>query len=131
MFCAPTSSRALTPKGSEKVDEGVRDGLAWMQENWIKVLGQSGYMIYGLERMGVLGSLKSVGGHDWYVEGAESLLKSQRPEGSWQGGYTLPVETSLCLLFLTRGTREAYARPSYEVGDVPEAPKPPTPPKGP
>lgn len=123
------SELKLTPKETEKVDEGVRDGLAWMQENWTQILARDGYMAYGLERVGVLGGLKSVGGHAWYAEGAQALVKSQQADGSWPGGHSLPVETSLCLLFLTRGTREAYARPSYEVGEVSEAPKPPPPPR--
>ncbi len=119
------SELKLMPKEVEKVDEGVRDGLAWMQENWTQVAARSGYMIYGLERMGVLGGLRCVGGHDWYVEGAKTLIQGQAAEGNWPGGYSLPVETSLCLLFLTRGTREAYARPSYDIGELaPEKPKP-------
>ncbi len=123
------SELKLVPKEAEKVDEAIRDGLAWMQEHWSDALKENqgftnGYMLYGLERMGVLGSLRSVGGHDWYAEGAQFLVKAQQEDGSWKGSYALPVETSLCLLFLTRGTREAYARSSYEVGEMKAEPKP-------
>lgn len=116
------SELKLTSKESERVDEGVRDGLAWAQEHWAQMVASSGYMTYGLERLGVLGSLRSIGGHEWYVEGARSLVDSQKDDGSWQGGYSSPVETSFCLLFLTRGTRLAYAKPSYDIGEASEDP---------
>lgn len=120
------SELKLSAKEKALVEQGVRDGLAWFQENWSQSLSQgkdaNGYLLYGIERVGVLGSLQSLGDHAWYAEGARHLTAAQSGDGSWPGGYGEAVNTALCLLFLSRGTREAYARSSYDVVESPASP---------
>ncbi len=137
------SELRLTPVESERVDEAVRDGLAWMQLRWEGngLSGRGGaagggdlggvvnsYLVYGLERMGVLGAIRKIGGHDWYAEGAKRLVETQGTDGSWNadapGGYGPEIDTAFCLLFLCRGTREEFGKPSYEVGEFKGTPTP-------
>ncbi len=58
------------------------------------------YYLYSLERVGVLLGQKYFGGRDWYREGAEFLLRSQNPDGTWTGD---DRATEFALLFLAKG----------------------------
>ena len=69
------------------------------------------YWLYAVERVGMLLSQKYIGNHDWYREGAEWLLKEQKPDGSWVNsddammGLEPPmVATAFALLFLEKAT---------------------------
>jgi hypothetical protein len=69
--------------------------------------------LYGLERVGVLTSVRALAGHAWYPEGAAVILAQQKPDGSW-GEMATPSEdarirTAFALLFLARATHEEYA----------------------
>ena len=102
------------------VDEAIRDGVAWFQQNWNMPV--NGYDMYGMERMAVLGSLQSIGKHAWYEELATELVKTQVADGSWDAAKAFPpygpkANTALSLLVLCRGTREAYSQP-YTVGEA-------------
>ena len=85
-------------------------GLDWMGKNFAKVL-QSGkygigdlfYFLYGIERVGLACGYKYFGTADWYKLGAEKLLASQSPNGSWRGKWREIVATSFAMLFLVRG----------------------------
>jgi hypothetical protein len=52
-----------------------------------------------LERAGVEWGCERFGAHDWFREGAENLVRSQAPNGSWCG----IEETAFSLLFLYEG----------------------------
>lgn len=104
---------ALTTDLASPIDRSIHDGLAWLQKNFSvrENLGEPAkwlyYYLYGLERVGVLSQTRTLGGRDWYVEGAEFLLSDQKPDGSWddRGGWGgREVATSLALLFLKRAT---------------------------
>jgi hypothetical protein len=58
------------------------------------------YYLYSLERVGVLLGQKFIGGHDWYREGAEFLLKRQSSDGLW---HSEAYATEFALLFLAKG----------------------------
>jgi hypothetical protein len=73
------------------VTENVRIGGGWYH-----------YYMYGLERAGMLYGTERFGGHQWYPEGAEVLLKQQRPDGSWDAH---AWNTCFAILFLKRATR--------------------------
>jgi hypothetical protein len=60
------------------------------------------YYLYALERAGRLAGVDFFGEHDWYGEGAEFLLSTQRDDGAWNDG--LLLDTCFALLFLRRGT---------------------------
>jgi hypothetical protein len=81
-----------------RVVRAIRDGIAWLGANFSvrgAVLPGAAtpipmawhyYYLYGLERAGVLAGVAWMGEHDWYLEGAEYLLKSQSARGGWQAG---------------------------------------------
>ena len=56
-----------------------------------------------MERIGVASGYKYFGTTDWFKEGAERLVRGQRPDGSWDiSGAPIPG-TGFALLFLSRG----------------------------
>ena len=65
--------------------------------------GRGYYLLYGIERIGLASGYKYFGKADWYKLGATWLVKTQRPDGSWPGGYGPVISTSYALLFLVRG----------------------------
>ena len=105
----------------------VRDALAWFQKNWAldknPLSETSGggmapaahyYHLYGLERVGMLTRVRALAGHAWYKEGAELLLRAQKPDGHWPSpaqGYPEDdrLKTAYALLFLARSTHSEYA----------------------
>ncbi len=60
------------------------------------------YFLWSLERVGVIYSLPTIGGKDWYAWGAELLIEAQNDNGSWVGGQGEVVDTCFALLFLRR-----------------------------
>jgi hypothetical protein len=64
------------------------------------------YFLWSVERVAVLYDLSTIGGKDWYRQGAEILLPGQRPDGHWEmGGYvgaSAVSDTCFALLFLQR-----------------------------
>jgi hypothetical protein len=66
------------------------------------------YLLWSLERVGVIYKLKKIGGVDWYTWGTDLLLdgRARAADGSWQGsrypGNTPTINTCLALLFLKR-----------------------------
>src|SRR6185437_12670228 len=64
------------------------------------------YLLWSVERVGVLCQLNTIGKKDWYRWGVKHLLSAQRADGSWFGqGYphsTPTVDTCFALLFLRR-----------------------------
>lgn len=102
----------------KKVDEEcnriIGDGLAWMVTNWTMLENPRRqkyryyYYLYTVERLGMLGGIDFIGGHDWYFEGVEVLLKQQEGTGMWnQNDEVNPSElydTCYALLFLKKAT---------------------------
>jgi hypothetical protein len=64
------------------------------------------YMLWSIERVGVLYNLPTIGGKEWYRWAAESLVANQQGNGNWtNGGYpgaTPAIDTCLALLVLKR-----------------------------
>jgi hypothetical protein len=98
-----------------RIETGVRDGLAWLDRNW-RVYGNppdhANYhlmYLYGVERVGDLLRVPTIGKHDWYREGATWLVDHQHADGYFEGvGYTHHpkdvIDTCFALLFLERAT---------------------------
>lgn len=68
------------------------------------------YYLYGMERAARLSGQRFFGTHDWYREGAEYLVRTQKTNGSWRGsaihGEGNPhIATAFALLFLAKGKR--------------------------
>jgi hypothetical protein len=60
------------------------------------------YWLWSVERVGVIYSLPTIGGKDWYAWGAGLLVAAQADDGSWYGGQGHVVDTCFALLFLQR-----------------------------
>jgi len=89
----------------------INSGNRWMA-NRFSVRSNPGadrwllYYLYGLERAGRLTGTRFYGDHDWYREGARSLVDTQDPRfGSFVSlhEHDQVAETSLALLFLSKG----------------------------
>ena len=100
-------------------------GLAWLAKHFTVTKNVGGrvhfgdgspnamvyYYLYALERAGVLTGTVDVGSHDWYREGANYIIKSQKEDGSWSsGGGGHPAwDTCFSILFLKKSTRPLVA----------------------
>lgn len=99
-----------------KTEASVVKGLEWLGRNFAVNQNPGGpllwhyYYLYGLERVGTISGLAEFGGHRWYKEGAEYLIRLQDVDGSWksaapQQGLTDQVtDTCFAILFLKRAT---------------------------
>lgn len=102
-ICSPhLSGRLLTQS-----ERALRDGVGWLGHHFSSTTNPGGgagwyeYYLYGVERVGALTELDLIGEHDWYLEGANQLVKKQQPSGAWSGSND---KTSFALLFLNRAT---------------------------
>jgi hypothetical protein len=99
-------------------------GLKWLSDNY-DPNWSDGYVLYGVERTGVASGYKYFGSHDWYALGAETLVRTQREDGSWPYSFIsksdMPVPgTSFALFFLTRGRAPiAVNKLQYGFGPAP------------
>ncbi|MHC4606338.1 MAG: hypothetical protein ACYTAF_05340 [Planctomycetota bacterium] len=114
LICKSVIGKSIAKSKSEKMDQAIWDGFAWLAEHW-EVVGNPGrekarhyYYLYGLERVGVLGMYEKIGGHWWYKEGAELLVAAQKDDGHWDTDMEIQptdlIDTCLALMFLKRGT---------------------------
>jgi hypothetical protein len=120
---------------AKRSETAINDGLAWLDRNWSSFENPHDrrsydiYYLYALERaMDLLGK-QLVGTNLWYEEGAEQLLRRQRPlkvtiteKGGkreapgafWNTGTTHRpcdvLDTCFTLLFLKRATRGMIPR---------------------
>ncbi len=82
----------------------VNNGLLWMDNHIQDALGTgNAYLLYGIERIGAASGRKYFGTSNWFQIGADRLVTSQRPDGSWASKYGAVADSALCLLFLSRG----------------------------
>src|SRR5262249_15076762 len=66
-------------------------------------VGNTFYLLWSVERVGVAYGLKTIGRLDWYAKGSEILLATQQADGSWRGEYAEGgADTCFALLFLRR-----------------------------
>lgn len=108
---------AFTKDLRKRTREGIRDALAWVQQNYdigknpVAGKPRKGGDLIGplhhhqwlqaLARLSMHSRMRKIGGHDWYQEGAEVLLGSQREDGSWAAIWW---ENCYALLFLLRAS---------------------------
>ena len=88
----------------------AEEGLSWLDtgDNCTSEIADNqwhGYVLYGLERVGLASGYKYFGSHDWYSEFARSLVAAQNGDGSWgeRDPTSSVMETAYFLLFLARG----------------------------
>jgi len=83
----------------------IERGLDWLAEHF--AAGENPgrgpqyyhYYVWAVERVGAASGYKYLGPHDWFVEIADELLRTQGPNGGW-GNW---VDTCFALAFLARG----------------------------
>jgi len=63
---------------------------------------QNLYLLWSLERVGVLYGADRIGGVDWYAGGSDYLVAVQAADGTWAGEYGADVDTSFAVLFLCK-----------------------------
>ncbi len=93
--------------------KSIERGIKWLSDHFAVGHNPNNaawllYYLYGLERAGRLSGQRFFGQHDWYREGAATLMGGQNPvAGHWigEGPYeSHPVlATSFSLLFLSKG----------------------------
>lgn len=104
--------------GGESVDRAMHDGVAWIHEHWSPGLvsnpngyGCIGYHWWVVSRPCLVGGLATLGRHNWYAEGAKTLVSIQQltdeETGYWDVAPTdfQPsdnLNTSYALLFLKK-----------------------------
>jgi len=119
--CRTALGRRIKAQKAVDASRAIELGKAWLDAHWnLEENVGSGepqnyfYYLYGLERIGTLLEFETIGGHAWYAEIAELLLKKQEKDGSWVvGGYAptgwreIPAEHDTCfaILFLKRASR--------------------------
>jgi len=96
--------------------------------------GQEIYALYGVERACILTGTRAFNDFDWYREGAEILVRSQKESGAWGDdgvrgvttgrGYGQAVDTSFALLFLKRSTTGLLGADGTGVVKIPEMRRP-------
>jgi hypothetical protein len=102
---------------NESDDNAIQRGLDWLGSHFA-VSTHPGrgkmhlfYYLYAVERVGRLTARRFIGGHDWYREGTEALLRMKGGAASdhWVGvgrdEQNSLVATSFALLFLSKGRR--------------------------
>lgn len=83
-------------------DPQISSGLDWLATNFSHVFHSryEEYTLYALEELGAAGGRKYFGSTDWYAQGADYLVRTQKSDGSWNLNV---ADTSFALLFLTHG----------------------------
>ncbi len=125
MVCAGIASLELarhelvaskSPKATStfvaEVEVRVLAGWAWLDAHWAvdRNAGHPGslwpyYALYALERAAIFSRVRTVGGRDWYFEGAVQILLRRHKDGHWdEAGTDKTIGTCFALLFLKRAT---------------------------
>lgn len=102
----------IPPELEEEVESALAQGTSWLARRFSVTEnpgtdGHLHYYLYGLERAGAILDTTHFGAHDWYAEGSEVLLESQRTDG----GFGNLSRSCFGLLFLMRATAVS-SRPS-------------------
>ncbi len=104
-------AEAVACKGNI-TNKNIEKGLGWLDKNFSTCLVNSlgaynnlYYTLYGVERVGVASGRKYFGKRDWYAEGANVLVTTQKPDGSWvsEAPNSAVANTAFAVLFLARG----------------------------
>ena len=103
----------------KELDAGVTRGITWLVTHF-SMDGKEHYpmyYMYAIERMCALAYMKKVSQHEWYQEGSELLLNTQKADGSWteefeaQGNIAVTSGTSFAILFLSKATSKMVDPP--------------------
>ena len=113
--------RPLSRDTSSPVSDAIERGLSWMDSNYDPRRNPGGgrgnkfpmYYQYAVERVALAGGLRTFGGHDWFREGAATILDRLFDDGGGElvlkssygpdGKASALRELCFSLLFLSRG----------------------------
>ncbi len=100
--------------GHADVDRRIDLALTWLDSHFDastnpaapgNMVGWRMYWLYAVERVGIATGYKYFGTHNWYKEGAATVIAAQNADGSWpleaEGGSD--VTTCFAILFLYKG----------------------------
>lgn len=121
-ICAVAICRHELGEKDSTEDPAISRGLAWLDQNFSvdknpKYGNWDYYYLYSLERVGRILDTEFIGSHEWYPLGADQLVHTQKPDGTWVGHgqeQDPHLATSFALLFLTRAT--PTLRPAQRTG---------------
>ncbi|MSR57288.1 MAG: hypothetical protein EXS05_06420 [Planctomycetaceae bacterium] len=123
LFCLAVAEAAQIRaflKSGKKPEEGDTPGKSLLEDKvFSKGLKQTGefvkgvgpgsprYFLWSVERIGVLLGLEKMGDVDWFGQGADGLLKTQKDEGNWPTAWADTdkeglSDTCFALLFLRK-----------------------------
>lgn len=113
---APVKSEDKIDKNTVRpvaIDKAIKQGRVWLDERFTITPGTTWqtYYLYGIERLAALADLQEIGGHNWYDEGAEFLVKNQKDSGGWEDNSGAVAATSLGIMFLVKATAKALNKP--------------------
>lgn len=113
--------------GSQDRNLALEKGLDWLGRNFSVRHNPGGtgwvlYYLYGMERAGRMSAERFLGGHDWYREGADMLVRSQDNVSGFFAGVGFvekdpDIATSFALLFLSKGRRPVVMAKLRHGGD--------------
>jgi hypothetical protein len=95
----------------QRLRETVTLGQQWMEKNFqIQFSPYSSYYLYSLERYKSFEELLTGDAPEepqWYRQGYELLVKTQKDHGGWQSASGAPCATAFAILFLLRSTQKS------------------------
>lgn len=113
--------------GTHDRNAALEKGLEWLGRNFSVRHNPGGagwvlYYLYGMERAGRMSAERFLGGHDWYREGADMLVRSQDNVSGFFAGVGFvekdpDIATSFALLFLSKGRRPVVMAKLRHGGD--------------
>jgi hypothetical protein len=109
------------PIFSKAVDRGL--AVLAKDDTILKTGNHNGYGLYTVERAALATGFRWFGDHDWYRELGATAIKTQKPNGAWDGNDGNDAETSFNLLFLSRGRQPLLMDKLRYVGDWDDRPR--------
>ncbi|MDP6738498.1 MAG: discoidin domain-containing protein [Planctomycetota bacterium] len=108
--------KKLGVRAGRLAEQGTMLGMGWLEYHYSMdtnpVLGDNlYYYLYGMERVGAFFNTEYIGGHPWYRDGADVLVRKQKDNGHW--GET-ESDTAFALLFLRRASAPRQSGPSVD-----------------
>ncbi len=107
--------RFVAEVSPQRIRGGIQAGINWLSSNFTtaspQIIGPSPfYALYGIERLGALADLATLGKVDWFSEGRRYLAANQRENGSFAASFGEGPNTSWAVLFLTKSTAKTIKR---------------------
>jgi len=93
------------------INTAIGRGIGWLGGRYqpISDLVNKIYFCYALERTCALNRIETLGkGIDWYRKSGDTLVKLQKPDGSWDA-FVQHAPTAFAILFFIRPTKKAVA----------------------